>query len=113
MKGEELDRRVGNAEVVRDAFEGMPALVAALEGPEHRMVAANGAYRAFAGRPDFIGKTARQVFPDLAGQQLFAGHAPAGSYRPVRPAHRLSHPRAGSDRLLMLQPHSVVPGAPS
>jgi serine phosphatase RsbU (regulator of sigma subunit)/anti-sigma regulatory factor (Ser/Thr protein kinase) len=49
----------------------MPALVAALEGPEHRMVAANGAYRAFAGRPDFIGKTARQVFPDVAGQQLF------------------------------------------
>jgi serine phosphatase RsbU (regulator of sigma subunit)/anti-sigma regulatory factor (Ser/Thr protein kinase)/anti-anti-sigma regulatory factor len=71
VPGEELDRRVGNAEVVRDAFENMPALVAALEGPEHRMVAANGAYRAFAGRPDFIGKTARQVFPDVAGQQLF------------------------------------------
>jgi serine phosphatase RsbU (regulator of sigma subunit)/anti-sigma regulatory factor (Ser/Thr protein kinase)/anti-anti-sigma regulatory factor len=49
----------------------MPILVAALEGPEHRMVAANGAYRTFAGRPDFIGKTARQVFPDVAGQQIF------------------------------------------
>ena len=71
VPGEQLDRRVGDAEVVRDAFESMPVLVAALEGPEHRMVAANGAYRAFAGRPDFIGKTARQVFPDVAGQQLF------------------------------------------
>jgi serine phosphatase RsbU (regulator of sigma subunit)/anti-sigma regulatory factor (Ser/Thr protein kinase)/anti-anti-sigma regulatory factor len=71
VRGEELDRRVGDAEVVRDAFESMPVLVAALEGPEHRMVAANGAYRAFAGRPDFIGKTARQVFPDVVGQQLF------------------------------------------
>ena len=56
---------------MRDAFESMPVLVAALEGPEHRMVAANSAYRAFAGRADFIGKTARQVFPDVAGQQLF------------------------------------------
>ena len=71
MPGEQLDRRVGDAEVVRDAFESMPVLVAALEGPEHRMVAANSAYRAFAGRPDFIGKPARQVFPDIAGQQLF------------------------------------------
>src|SRR6202046_1325107 len=49
----------------------MPVLVAALEGPEHRIVAANGAYRAFAGRPDFIGTPARQVFPDVAGQRLF------------------------------------------
>src|SRR6201992_98809 len=49
----------------------MPVLVAALAGPKHRMVAANSAYRAFAGRPDFIGKPARQVFPDIAGQQLF------------------------------------------
>ena len=57
--------------MVRDAFESMPVLMAALEGPEHRIVAANGTYRAFAGRPDFIGKTARQVFPDVAGQQLF------------------------------------------
>ena len=71
MGGKELDRRVGDAEVVRDAFESMPALVAVLEGPEHRMVAANGAYRAFAGRADFIGKPARQVFPDVAGQRLF------------------------------------------
>jgi PAS domain S-box-containing protein len=69
--GEKLDRRVGDAEVVRDAFESMPVLVAALEGPEHRMVAANGTYRAFVGRADFIGKPARQVFPDVAGQQLF------------------------------------------
>ena len=71
MGGEELGRRVGDAEVVMDTFESIPVAVAALEGPEHRMVAANRAYRAFAGRPDFIGQTARQVFPDVAGQQIF------------------------------------------
>jgi PAS domain S-box-containing protein len=71
VRGEELDRRVGDAVVVRDAFESIPVLVAALEGPDHRMVAANGAYRTFAGRADFIGKTARQVFPDAASQRLF------------------------------------------
>jgi serine phosphatase RsbU (regulator of sigma subunit)/anti-sigma regulatory factor (Ser/Thr protein kinase) len=49
----------------------MPVLLVALEGPEHRVVAANGAYRAFAGRPNFIGKTARQVFPGVADQQIF------------------------------------------
>ena len=70
MAGEEIERRAGDAEVIRDAFESIPVLVAALEGPGHRIVAANRAYRAFACRPDFIGKTARQVFPDVAGQQL-------------------------------------------
>lgn len=71
MRGEGLDRRVGDAQVVREAFESMPVLLVALEGPEHRVVAANGAYRAFAGRPNFIGKTARQVFPGVADQQIF------------------------------------------
>jgi serine phosphatase RsbU (regulator of sigma subunit)/anti-sigma regulatory factor (Ser/Thr protein kinase) len=71
VRGEGLDRRVGDAQVVREAFESMPVLLVALEGPEHRVVAANGAYRAFAGRPNFIGKTARQVFPGVADQQIF------------------------------------------
>ncbi|MGX5653382.1 SpoIIE family protein phosphatase [Geodermatophilus nigrescens] len=62
---------MGRAEDVRDAFEAMPWLLVALEGPEHRMVAANAVYRAFAGRSDFIGRPAREVFPDIAGQQLF------------------------------------------
>jgi serine phosphatase RsbU (regulator of sigma subunit)/anti-sigma regulatory factor (Ser/Thr protein kinase)/anti-anti-sigma regulatory factor len=72
VSGEELERRVGDAEVVRDAFESIPVLVAALEGPDHRLVAANGAYRAFAGRADFIGQATRQVFPDIASQRLLA-----------------------------------------
>lgn len=36
MAGEEIERHVGAVEVVRDAFESIPVLVAALEGPEHR-----------------------------------------------------------------------------
>lgn len=40
---EALRRRVGDAAVVQEAFETMPQPVCVLEGPEHRIVAANAA----------------------------------------------------------------------
>jgi anti-sigma regulatory factor (Ser/Thr protein kinase) len=48
----------------------MPSLMAALEGPEHTIVAANAAFRSFARQPDLIGWPARQVFPAFPGQQI-------------------------------------------
>jgi hypothetical protein len=53
------------------------------------------------------------IIVDLSGVTLFSAAGitalvPAGSRRPVRRVRRLSHPRPGSHRLLMLQLHSVV-----
>ena len=41
------DDTVGKAEDVRRIFDSVPALIVGLEGPEHRFIAVNSAYRAF------------------------------------------------------------------
>ena len=65
-----LDRMVGEAGVVRDAFEQLPILLAALDGPDHRLAGMNAAYRAFTGRPDVMGVPYQDAFPGPAGQPL-------------------------------------------
>ncbi len=66
-----LERLVGEASAVRDAFEQLPMGLTALDGPDHRLAATNAAFRAFTGRSDLIGLACRDAFPELAGQQLF------------------------------------------
>jgi len=62
-------RFVGNVDVAPEwlglLFLRAPMLVALLEGPEHRFVAVNEAYRLAAGPRDLIGRTFRESFPDL------------------------------------------------
>ena len=52
-------------------FEQAPVGIAVLEGPEHVFTLANPPYRAVAGGRDVLGLTAREAFPDLAGQGIF------------------------------------------
>src|SRR6185436_17248007 len=66
-----LDKRVGAADDVRAVFESTPALLCGLAGPDHRVIAANAAYRAAMGRSDFVGEPLAQMYPEGAGQQLF------------------------------------------
>jgi serine phosphatase RsbU (regulator of sigma subunit)/anti-sigma regulatory factor (Ser/Thr protein kinase)/anti-anti-sigma regulatory factor len=68
---DELDRLVGEADVVRDAFEQVPVVLVALDGPDHRLAAVNAACRSFTGRSGLIGMACRDAFPELAGQQVF------------------------------------------
>ncbi|WP_433305458.1 SpoIIE family protein phosphatase [Actinoplanes sp. CA-030573] len=65
-----LSRTVGDAGVVRRVFDEMPLMVIAFEGPDLRIVAATGAYRAYVGRPAVVGVPLREAFPDVAGQQV-------------------------------------------
>ncbi|MBB4682911.1 SpoIIE family protein phosphatase [Amycolatopsis jiangsuensis] len=66
-----LQLRVGDAVQVREAFEELPLMVAAMDGPQLRFVAANAAYRALATSSEFIGAPLREVFPEGGGQQIF------------------------------------------
>lgn len=66
-----LAHRVGDAEVTRAGFDDLPVPVVLLDGPEHRLVGMNAAYRAFSGRRDVIGQTIREAFPEIETQQLF------------------------------------------
>lgn len=68
---EGADARVGTADAARDAFDHVPTPTAWLAGPDFVMTACNAAYRALTGRSDIVGRTAREVFPELGGQQAF------------------------------------------
>ncbi len=67
-----LGRLVGDAVLVRSAFEQLPMIVAALAGADHRVVAVNAAYRAFTGRSDVIGVPYCEAFPWVDGPQLLS-----------------------------------------
>lgn len=67
-----LERTVGEAAVVRAAFDQLPLISAVYAGPQHTVVAANAAMRAFFGRDDLIGAPIREALPELAGQHIFA-----------------------------------------
>jgi serine phosphatase RsbU (regulator of sigma subunit)/anti-sigma regulatory factor (Ser/Thr protein kinase)/ABC-type transporter Mla MlaB component len=68
---DELARQMGGADAVRGAFEQMSTMVTALAGPDHRITAMNAASRAFISRTDVIGRLAREVLPEIEGQQIF------------------------------------------
>src|SRR2546423_1306360 len=59
------DKTVGPADEVRRIFDNVPAMLVGLEGPDHRFVAVNAAYRAFNPTGNPVGKLAREVFPEL------------------------------------------------
>jgi hypothetical protein len=65
------DRTVGAADDVRRVFDNVPALLVGLEGPDHRFVAVNAAYRTLGPPIDPIGLLAREVYPELESQQIF------------------------------------------
>lgn len=52
-------------------LQQMPGFVAVLAGPDHIFEYVNDAYVDMAGPRDFIGMSARQVFPELDGQGFF------------------------------------------
>ena len=65
------DKTVGAADDIRRIFDNVPALLVGLEGPDHRFVAVNAAFRALSPTFDPIGRLAREVYPPLEGQKIF------------------------------------------
>jgi PAS domain S-box-containing protein len=52
-------------------FKQAPVAIALLEGPEHRFTLSNELYDKLIGVRSIIGRTVRDVFPDLEGQPFF------------------------------------------
>jgi PAS domain S-box-containing protein len=66
------DRRsAAELERQRRLFSQMPGFVGVLTGPEHVYEYVNEAYVKISERSDFIGRSIREVFPDLEGQGFF------------------------------------------
>ena len=65
----DLDRTIGEADVVRRAFDSLPSFIVAFDGAEHRYVAANAATRAVFSAVR-LGVRANDLFPEFEGQNL-------------------------------------------
>lgn len=66
------ERRIASeTERQRRLFEQAPGFITVLHGPEHRFEVVNQAYRRLFGERDFVGRTAREVFPELEDQGFF------------------------------------------
>jgi PAS domain S-box-containing protein len=66
------DRRIAAERERQHQLLGqMPGFVSVMSGPEHIYEYVNEAYLAISDRTDFIGKTVRQMFPELEGQGYF------------------------------------------
>ncbi|ORV63107.1 PAS domain S-box protein [Mycobacterium europaeum] len=71
MAGERnWDKTVGAGDDVRRVFDHIPALLVGLEGPDHRFIAANAAYRTLSPPIDTIGLLVREVYPELESQRI-------------------------------------------
>jgi PAS domain S-box-containing protein len=64
-------RRAEEAERQRRLFEQAPGFITVLRGPDHKFEFVNAAYTKLFGDRDFIGRTVRQAFPELAGQGFY------------------------------------------
>ena len=64
------DKTVGAGDDVRRVFDHVPALLVGLEGPDHRFIAANAAYRTLSPPIDTIGLLVREVYPELESQRI-------------------------------------------
>ena len=87
MSGQTLD--TGR---LQQLFDQAPGFMALSSGPDHVFEMANPSYLRLVGARDLIGRTAREAFPDLQGQQFFSlldhvyatGKAVTGRARPLR-----------------------------
>ena len=65
----DLDDTIGEADVVRRAFDSLPTFIVAFAGPDHRYVAANAAVRTVFPAVR-LGVPAGEIFPEFEGQNL-------------------------------------------
>ena len=56
---------------LRSLFNQAPGFMCLLNGPDHVFELANASYLQLVGQRDLVGKKAREVFPELEGQQFF------------------------------------------
>ena len=56
---------------LHQAFEQAPGFICILRGPDHVFEFVNSTHRKLFGSDDWIGKPARDAFPDIAGQGFF------------------------------------------
>ncbi len=86
---------------LRTIFQHAPVAIAILGGPQHVFEFANDSYLALAGRTAVVGRTIRDVFPELDGQGIYelldSVYATGQAF--IADSLRLDMRRTGDDRL--------------
>lgn len=97
----EAERRLQQQhDELRSMFMQAPASISIFKGPEHVFEFANPRYLDMLGRSDVIGKTIREVFPEIGG---------SGAYEALDGVYRTGVPFVSEEFLV---PISTRPGAP-
>jgi signal transduction histidine kinase/CheY-like chemotaxis protein len=85
------DRRLqGERKRQNQLLQQMPGFVAVLAGPTHVYTYVNDAYVAISGPREFLGRTVREVFPELEGQGIY--ELLDGVYATGQPVHAKALP---------------------
>ena len=67
-----LNRRLSNeSDRLRSLFQQAPGFMCVLRGRDHVFELANGAYLELVGQRELIGKSVREAFPEVEGQEFF------------------------------------------
>lgn len=66
-----MGEKCKNLNFVTEYFDDIPAFIVLLKGPEHVYDYANNLYKSVSKKTDIIGRTVREVFPELEGRGLF------------------------------------------
>ncbi len=64
-------RRAADTRRQQRLFEQAPGFITILHGPEHMFEFANATYRRLFGNREFVGRTVREAFPELADQGFY------------------------------------------
>ncbi|MCZ0962322.1 hybrid sensor histidine kinase/response regulator [Paracoccus benzoatiresistens] len=67
----EIDKRTAERDRLRALFQHAPSFMCVLSGPDHVFEFANEAYLQLVGHRDLVGKSIREVLPDIEGQGYF------------------------------------------
>jgi hypothetical protein len=65
------NKRAAEQERLLRLLNQMPGFVAVLGGPQHKFEYVNNSYRAISGPRDFLGRSVREVFPELERQGFY------------------------------------------
>lgn len=89
-----------DVESLREMFSQAPGFMAMMTGSDHVFRFANDAYLKLVGRSDVVGKSAREMLPDVEGQ---------GFFEILDKVYRTGRAHVGSGELIRFQPE---PGGP-
>ncbi|MEO8122504.1 MAG: ATP-binding protein [Burkholderiales bacterium] len=99
QKAEEVVRQ-------REMFAQAPGFMIVMSGPDHRVEFVNDAHRRLFGSDDWVGKSIRDAFPDIAGQGFYElldeVFATKTAYRSGRVPARFRHPDNGVEETRIL-----------